>query len=890
MSLRTGVRLGAYEITSLLGAGGMGEVYRARDTRLDRTVAIKVLPPHLVSPERRQRFEREARAISALTHAHICVLHDVGRHDGIDFLVMEYLEGETLADRLQKGALPLEQALRYGVEIAGALDVAHRHGIVHRDLKPGNVMLTKSGAKLLDFGLAKLQVSDTRASTASELSALSTGAKPLTAEGSIVGTFQYMAPEQLEGRESDTRADIFAFGVMLYEMATGQRPFKGKSQASLIASILASEPLPISRLQPLSPPALDRVVATCLTKDPDERWQSAHDLLQELKWIQEVASGPERPPVVSQRLKRERLVWVVAAMAAAGLTGLVVSRWREATRETPRTIQSFLPPPAKATFDFFYGVPALSPDGRRIAFIAKGEDGNSRLWVRPLDGATAQALPGTEGVTYPFWSADSRALAFFADGKLKRIDASGGPPQVLSDAPSGRGGAWNRDGVILFSAQPFRGLSQLPAAGGPPTPATKLDASRNEQSHRWPSFLPDGRHFVYTALVAISPKNADAIFVGTLGSNETERLVDVRSNASYAPPGYLLFAREGALVAQPFDATRQELTGDAVTLADQVQAFTLVAAAAFSVSENGLLAYQTGATSEPSQFVWFDRAGKQSETGMPAGSVDSPRLSHDGGRVAFRVEDRQGLGDLWIYDLARRVASRFTSDPANDYDPLWSPDDAQIVFSSNRTGSGDFYEKAVSGAGAEELLFESQFRKTAQDWSRDGRRVLFQAYGAGTLTDLWLLSLADRKAAVILQTEFFEGGGQFSPDGRWIAYHSNESGRQEVYVRPFPGPGPTLRISRDGGTWPRWRGDGKEIFYVFEDRTLMAVDVKGAGETFLVGEPKVLFKARLKRSVVFARNYDATPDGQRFLVNVTSSDEAVAPLTLVQNWAAALKR
>ncbi len=445
----------------------MGEVYRARDTRLDRTVAIKILPAHLAtSPERRQRFEREAKAISALMHPHICVLHDVGQHDGVDYLVMEYLEGETLADRLRKGALPLEQVLRYGVEIAGALDVAHRHGIVHRDLKPGNVMLTKSGAKLLDFGLAKLRAPDTPVSAASDLSDLATGEKPLTAEGSIVGTFQYMAPEQLEGKEPDARADIFAFGAVLYEMATGQRAFTGKSQASLIAAILASEPPPISRLQPLSPPTLDRVVATCLTKDPDERWQSAHDLLKELTWIQEGALGAAGLPPAA-RVGRERIAWVAVAIAAAGLGGFFVSRWRDATREPPRRIQTTLPPSAKAPFDFRYGgVPVLSPDGRRVAFIAKGVDGRERLWVQPLDGPPAQALPGTEGVTYPFWSADSRTLGFFAERKLKKISASGGPPEVLCDAASGRGGAWSRDGVILFSGQPSGGCpgSRVPGA------------------------------------------------------------------------------------------------------------------------------------------------------------------------------------------------------------------------------------------------------------------------------------------------------------------------------------------------------------------------------------------------------------------------------------------
>jgi Tol biopolymer transport system component len=867
----------------------MGEVYRARDTRLDRTVAIKVLPAHLAtSPERRQRFEREAKAISALTHPHICVLHDVGQHDGVAFLVMECLEGETLADRLKKGALPLEQVLRYGIEISGALDMAHRHGIIHRDLKPGNVMLTKSGAKLLDFGLAKLRPPDAPMSALSELSALATGEKPLTAEGSIVGTFQYMAPEQLEGKEPDARADIFAFGGVLYEMATGQRAFKGKSQASLIAAILGSEPPPISRFQPLTPPALDRVVAACLVKDPDERWQGARDLLKELKWIQKAGSREEGWPVGPRGVRRERAAWAVAAMAV-GVLGLYF--WRDSTREPPRTVQAALLPPANATFDFFYGgVPALSPDGRRIAFVARSEDGRNRLWVRPLDGSTGQVLPGTEGVNHPFWSADSRALGFFADGRLKRIDASGGPAQTLCDASAGRGGTWSRDGMIVFSGQTNRGLSKIAATGGAPSPVTELDAARHETSHRWPSFLPDGRHFLYTALGSPSAAAVDAVFVGVLGSNKTERIVDVRSNARYAPPGYLLFASEGALVAQPFDATRQKLTGDAIPLADQVfQTFSPLADLAFSVSENGLLAYQAGVLLEPSQFVWFDRTGKQSETRIPAGLIHSPRLSHDGRRVAYRLEDRAGRGDLWIFDLGRQVASRFTFDRADDFDPLWSPDDARIVFSSNRSGGGDLYLKAASGAGAEELLLPSPFRKGASDWSRDGKLVLFHETGASTRYDLWSVSPADRKATVVLQTEFSESNAQISPDGRWVAYNSDESGRPEVYVQPFPGPGPKSRISREGGSWPRWRGDGKELFFVLDDRAIMAVDVK-TSDTFSAGEPRRLFGARLKRSAPIARNYEVTPDGQRFLVNVTSSNETVPTITLVQNWTTALKR
>jgi eukaryotic-like serine/threonine-protein kinase len=888
MTLASGTRLGPYEISSPLGAGGMGEVYRARDTRLERTVAIKILPAHAATEERRQRFEREARAISALSHPHICVLHDVGRENGIDFLVMEYLEGESLAERVKRGALPLDQVVRFGIEIAHALHQAHRHGIVHRDLKPGNVMLTKSGAKLLDFGLAKLRAPEVPLSAASELSALPTGEKPLTAEGSLVGTFQYMAPEQLEGKEPDVRTDIFAFGALLYEMVTGQRAFKGKSQASLIAAILAAEPTPISRLRPLTPPALDRVVATCLAKDPDERWQSAHDVLTELKWIREAGSEAALASTAA-RGRWERVAWV-GAVIAAGIVGVFAFRGRDVKQEAPRLIRSTILPPPKTTLSLSdsISIPVLSPDGRQIAFVARGDDAKDRLWVRRLDVLDARPLAGTEGVIYPFWSADSRSLGFFAGAKLKKIDASGGPPEVLCDAPAGRGGTWSRDGVIVFSGQPGLGLSQIPAGGGTPTAATHLDASRQETSHRWPSFLPDGRHFLYTVLVAVTPKPTDGIHLAALGSDQTQRVVDARSNAAYAEPGYMIFARDGALIAQRFDAGSGRLSGETVSLAEQVQTFPVVAAAAFSVSETGVLAYQAGTPDERAQILWSDRTGTQSETGIPAGSINSPRLSHDGRRILFRVEDRQGRGDIWIYDLARRVSTRFTFDPANDFAPIWSPDDTRVVFSSNRISGGDLFVKASSGAGDEERLFASPDRKTVTQWPSDGR-LLFGVFAAGmTSIDMWSLSLPDGKATPLLQTEFTEGGGQLSPDGQWLAYHSNESGRMEVYVQPFPGPGAKWRVSRDGGQFARWRGDGKELFFVAGDRALMAADVVG-GQTFAAGGPRPLFPIH-PRARTLDYPYDVTADGRRFLVSVTSGEEAALPITLVVDWPSGLKR
>ncbi len=883
MALSSGTRLGPYEILAPIGAGGMGEVYRAKDTRLDRTVAIKVLPSHLSeNAELRQRFEREAKTISSLSHPHICALYDVGHQDGTDYLVMEYLEGETLTDRLAKGPLPTEQVLRHGIEIADALDKAHRQGIVHRDLKPGNVMLTKSGVKLLDFGLAKAMQ---QSSPKSSFTALPTAAENLTAEGTILGTFQYMAPEQLEGRESDSRTDIFAFGAVLYEMATGQKAFSGRSQASLIASILSSEPPPISTVQPMTPPALDRVVKTCLAKDPDDRWQTAHDVMLQLKWIAEGGSQAGIPaPVAARRRGRERLAWVanaVTAILAVAATLLVL----QIRREPSRVIQSSINPPEKSRFSFEDGPMALSPDGRRLAFVARTPEGKKLLWVRPLDGLLAQPLAGTEGASFHFWSFDSRFLGFFADGKLKRIDASGGSPETLCDAPQGRGGTWSRDGVILFAPTVGGPIYRVSSSGGPATPVTRVDPSRRETSHRWPCFLPDGRHFLY-----LVQGEKGGLHVGSLDSKEEKLLLLANSNVAYAPPGYILFFREGTLRAQPFDAKRLQLTGEAFPVAEQVQSNVGFASANFSASENGVLAYVGGSAANLSQLVWLDRSGKRiGSVGEPADFWD-PRISHDGRRIAYVLNDAAGNGDIWLYDLSRRVATRFTFDPENDIAPIWSPDDSRIVFTSYRKGPGDLYQKVSTGAGSDEMLLATSYRKIPTAWSPDGRFIAFHVLQPKTSWDLWVFSLADRKLIPYLQTEFAEYGAEFSPDGRWVAYVSAESGRPEIYVQPFPGPGGKWQISTAGGWMPAWRRDGKELFYIASDRKLMVARVR-TGSTFEAEIPEPLFESKGKTfGGLTRRQYDVSADGERFLVNWAMEEESSAPITLVQNWTAKARR
>ena len=886
-----GRTLGHYRVVSLLGSGGMGEVYRATDTRLDRTVAVKVLPQHLSSdPERRQRFEREARAVSSLSHPHICALYDVGQQDGIDYLVMEYIEGESLADRLDKGALPVDQALRYAIQIADALDKAHRARLVHRDLKPANVMLTKSGAKLLDFGLAKLRGSDSEIVFSGQ-SDLPTERARLTREGMIVGTLQYMAPEQLEAATVDARTDIFSFGAVLYEMITGSKAFSGKSQASLIAAILSLEPQPVSTVQPMAPPTLDRVVKTCLAKDPDERWQTAHDLMLELKWVAEAGSeaGTVAPVVVRGR-NRERLAWIVAGallLVLAVALLFIIANFRRSPTKLSAT-RFVIPVSGKQSL---LGL-SISPDGRRLVYGIVSE-GKPQLWIRELDSLIAQPLPGTDKSTgAPFWSPDGRYVGVFADSKLKKTELSGGPAQPLAEAPNPRGGSWNRDGVIVFSPDATTPLYRVSATGGEITQLTTLDESRQETSHRWPFFLPDGRHFLY--LARSSQRENTAICVGSLDSKETRRIGTADSNVSYARPGYLLFAQEATLMAQPFDADKLQVTGEAFQVVERLRYASPAALSGFSVSDNGVLVYITG-NPVPNQLTWFDRSGRQLGTVGPTATYSSVRLSPDEKRVAVSRTDPPAVTpDIWLIELARGVASRFTNDPAMDILPAWSPDGSHIAFSSNREGAMKLYQKLSSGAGGDDELLKSGENRFVLDWSPNGRFILYRTQNARTLSDVWVLPmLGDGNPYPLLQTKFAETFASFSPDGRWIAYVSDETGTEEVYVREFQGSGETWHVSTSGGSFPRWRRDGKELFYN-SDGKLMTVDVKGSGSRFAAGVPKLLFEKNIASSfglnVRLAATFDVSADGQRFLIAVPVEESSPALITVVLNWTAEAKR
>jgi len=876
MQLTPGTKLGPYEVVSLIGSGGMGEVYRARDTRLDRTVAIKVLPTELsANPDFRRRLEREARTISSLNHPHICTLYDIGRQDQTDYLVLEYLEGQTLAERLKRGSLPTEQVLRYGIQIADALEKAHRQGVVHRDLKPGNIMLTESGAKLLDFGLAKAvhpqpSFGLMREGQASHQN-LPTASNPLTEEGTLIGTFPYMSPEQLGGRDADARSDIFALGAVLYEMSAGQRAFEGTAPVGVMAAVLEREPQPLTAVQPLAPTALERLVKMCLAKDPDERWQAVHDVKLQLQWLLEGGTRAGVPaPVTVRRRTREHLGWAVAALLAALLLAL---GYYHRPSPQPNLVRSSLLPPPNASF-LPYNF-ALSPDSTRLAFVAVGADGKDTLWVRALYASIAQQLNGTDGASFPFWSPDSRHIGFFAEGKLKTTDITGARVEILCEAPMGRGGTWNSDGTIVFAPFIAGPLDRVSALGGSATPVSRIPRPGSGQAHRWPSFLPDGRHFLYFIdWSAPADGRGNGIYVGSLDSPDAKLVSsELVGNVLFAS-GTLLYVRDRTLMAQPFDLDRLETTGPPVSIAEQeLQKDTGFSQSGFSVSENGVLVFQS-AGDAPSRMVWFDSSGKELGRLSDAGYKD-PRLSIDGRFLAVASDDEHnGKYFIRVSDLGRGISAR-VSEAVIDETPIWSHDGKWITYVSSTGNSFTMYETAADGSGQPRVLIKGGAMMIPNDWSPDGH-LLFMDFAKGH-PHVDVYSAIDRRV-----TEFAEGAeAQFSPDGKWIAYTASRG----VLVEPFARPGGRIQISSGPGAQPRWSRDGRQIFYISPDRKLVAVSFdpqKGS-----VGVPRVLFQTRIVAPNFATFQYDVAPDG-RFLINSFPSGTS-SPVTLITDWTARLK-
>ena len=884
MTLAAGSRLGPYEILAPLGAGGMGEVYRARDPKLGREVAIKVLPAEVSSDrDRLARFEQEARSASALNHPSIITIYEIGTAGSVSYISMELVEGKTLRELVAEGPVPLRSLVAIAAQIADALAKAHEAGIIHRDLKPENLMVTRDGfVKILDFGLAKLALPES-----GEVSSMPTMARDETHPGVVLGTVGYMSPEQASGRRVDFRSDQFSLGSILYELATGKRAFSRPTTAEALVAIIREEPEPIAALSPRLPVPVRWVIERCLAKDPGERYASTRDLARDLKHLRDHGAeiSVEAAPVILAR----RLGWLGPALIAGVLLAAVLSVFavlRSRPAPAARPLRFSVPVPAGATYspgELSRGF-ALSPDGTRLVIEAVVR-GRRRLFLRPLDSEKAVELDGTTGAEAPFWSPDSRFVAFFADGKLKKIPAAGGPPEELCAASFDIVGSWNREGTILFSEITLkRGIVRVSDKGGEAVPVTTVDPSSEVVADLWPHFLPDGRRFLYLESHPLAPGHGPReLRVGSLESKESRVVTRLDSMAEYAFPGYLLYVRDGTLFAQKFDEASARLSGDPLLVAESVHYFFGPAHASFSVSQTGVLAFQTA--TPLSRLVWLDRAGREIGTLGPPAALKGFRIAPDGGRAAVAIEDRRiGTSDVWVFELARGVSTRLHSDPVDENHPVWSADQSRIFYRSDRKGPPDIYEITPGAPGSEREVLALQGVQEPEDISRDGRFLVYSNDTQMAASDLWLLPLfGDRKPVPWLKTRFAVTSPRFSPDGRWIAYESDESGDPEVYVARTEGAGEKQRLSTVGGRFPRWRRDGKELYYVTPDGFLMAVPLV-PGARLEARAPVQLFHVEAA-----IENYDVLPDGSRFLVSTPAEKARESPIRVIVNWPATLK-
>ncbi len=896
-----GRTIGHYRILEELGRGGMGVVYKAQDTNLERFVALKFLPPDLsTSDVERARFLQEAKAVGSLSHPNICTIYGIEEEAGQSFIVMEFVEGKTLKE-LQKN-IPMKQAVEIGIQVADGLAAAHEKGIVHRDIKPDNIMIRKDGrVQIMDFGLAKFK-----------------GVSTLTKAGSTVGTVGYMSPEQIQGQETDHRTDIFSLGVVLYELFSGDPPFRGYHETAITYEIVNVDPTSLSVLKPEISPELDAIVLECLEKEPSERYQSVAEVGKDLRRFKREsgrhaqshtmpAAAVRRPSTLSadttgrgnSRAVRF-LPWLLAGICIAGVVvfAFVFKGFTSAERTT---IRAFLPLSGKFAFSMYgidSGPAVLSPDGRHLAFDASDSTGKPYLFVWDLDAPSPRRLEGTEGALYPFWSPNSQFLGFFVQGKLERIDASGGAPIMICDARNARGGTWNAEDMIIFTPSPGDPLFLVPASGGAPIPITKLDLSQNVNSHRWPWFLPDGKHFLYYSRTTVSggSNEGDAICVGSTDGKETRVLVHASSNAQYAS-GYLLYTRDNALVAQSFDPGSLELKGDSFTIAEGVAFDDWTIHSLFTASQNGILIYQTGNAHLDSRLVFLNRNGTPDRIIGDRVEFLQPRISPDGEQVATDAYDlRTHNIDIWIYGAQHNNKTRFTFAPGSEQYPTWSPDGRQVYFMANPGGTADLYQKSSSGAGHDQLVLRTPGDKIPLDMSHDGKYLLYQMFGGPrSRWDLWIMPVVSaqndsaHRSYPYLQSEFNETDGRFSPDGRWIAYTSDESGQNEVYVGTSAAAGGRWQVSTSGGRGPRWRQDGKEIYYLSPENKIMAASIASDNGSIAVSNIHPLFAVPLIVSRILP-SYDVSPDGNRFLVNMQSENQDQTPLSLCVNWDAALGR